>query len=126
MVIGGAGNDVINTGAGDDVVFGDSGRVVAGDRSTLGLAPLPLDARPGDHDRPEDRRRRPDLTGSGNDVALGGNGADVLVLGAGDDIALGDHGALAYSDGRRPASSTRATSTTAAATGSRARTATTC
>ena len=98
VVVGGAGNDVLNTGAGDDIAFGDSGRVAAGDRTGLELAPLAsipglvttIAPRTGGDDRI--------YTGTGNDVALGGNGADVLVLGEGDDIGLGDHGGLLYSD----------------------------
>lgn len=80
IVDGGAGDDTITTGAGDDIVYGGEGNdtIVAGDGSDYveaGNGNDVVDA------------------GIGNDVVYGGDGNDVLAGGVGDDYIEGGNGA---------------------------------
>ena len=87
---------------GINVVFGDYGRLVAGDRQAYNarLAALPLLLGIVTTLAPTLGGDDQIVTGAGKDVVLGGAGADWIRSGAGNDIVLGDHGSLAYADDR--------------------------
>ncbi len=78
-MIGGSGEDAIDTAGGDDVVIGDNGAIDRdGNRTT--------DAGTGGDDRI--------TTGGGTDVVFGGDGSDVIDSGDANDIVVGDNGLL--------------------------------
>ena len=95
---GGAGNDYMDVGAGNDIVHGDEGNdtviAAAGDDSATGGEGNDAvyggagndSAYGGDGDDLVD-------AGDGNDLAYGGTGADSVVGGAGNDSAYGGDGA---------------------------------
>lgn len=70
LIVGGSGNDTINGGAGNDQLYGNSGidMIEGGDGA--------------------DRI----FGNAGNDILRGGNGEDVIVGGVGDDYIAGDAG----------------------------------
>jgi Ca2+-binding RTX toxin-like protein len=85
VIIGGYGSDTINSGIGLDVVFGDQG-IVTYDPSLSGqmLSIQTLDPTVGDKDFING--------GAGDDIIFGGKSGDVLNGGEGSDVILGDFG----------------------------------
>ncbi|MDX6472952.1 MAG: hypothetical protein QOK22_1768, partial [Gaiellaceae bacterium] len=128
IVFGGIGNDRITTGSGNDIVFGDFGRVQYGHGATYGFGgrgdvidstiedpsyvlsrQIPL----GGHDTV--------ATNDGNDIVIGGASAtqandlftavdDTISTGNGSDVVLGDQGEISLL-GLAAATETAATST---------------
>jgi Ca2+-binding RTX toxin-like protein len=101
ILVGGIGNDVIDALGGDDLLVGDSARVLRDAAGTLVSAALTAPAWGGDDELD---------AGDGNDAVIGGAGADLIYGGGGNDTLLGDEGALTDTAGRV----TLATSTPAA------------
>ncbi len=85
MIVGGSGADTIVAGDGDNVVFGDNGRIDVGQTITTSDATFGA----GDHI----------TAGAGRDLLLGGAGDDTLIAGGGEDIVLGDHGVVTLDAG---------------------------
>jgi len=78
-VLGGAAGDLIESSGGDNIVFGDSGRI-----NGAGTNAVSIDPGTGGGD---------DITtGGGRDVVLGGAAGDTIASGGGDDQVLGDSG----------------------------------
>jgi hypothetical protein len=88
VVIGGFGNDRIDTHGGDDVVFGDSGVFEFVDGSGLRLGGATLAAAFGGRDVIR--------TGAGDDVIVGGAGGDTINAGRGDDVVAGDGARMSF------------------------------
>jgi Ca2+-binding RTX toxin-like protein len=118
VIFGGLGNDSIQGGSNNDVIFGDDGRVQYADPSNPG-ALLAVVGFGGRGDMISSRILQPtwafsrDLTLGGQDTILGNGGEDLLVGGAnndtvdggtGDDLIFGDAVKLA----RRPTDITNA------------------
>jgi Ca2+-binding RTX toxin-like protein len=83
LVIGGAGADTITTGYGNDTLLGDFGQ--ADWTSAAVLTQMQTsDAAFGGNDSI--------LAGNGNNVVLGGYGADSITGGAGNNLVIGDNG----------------------------------
>ncbi|KAJ9468835.1 Iron-regulated protein FrpC [Diplonema papillatum] len=93
--------DVIDTGAGDDIIFGgakgdnitagDGDDVIAGDFAAYSLVS------DGEYELTStdpDGEGGPDLIsgGNGDDLIVAGQGNDTITAGSGDDYAMGDHG----------------------------------
>ncbi|KAA3631224.1 MAG: calcium-binding protein, partial [Proteobacteria bacterium] len=78
-VFGGAGGDTIDTGEGNDKVFGDYGQVTAGESVTT-------DFGSGGNDIVS--------AGGGDDQVFGGGGNDVLGGEGGNDVVFGDNGRI--------------------------------
>ncbi len=82
----GAGDETIDAGDGNNVVFGDNGRILL----SGGLLGLVLSTDP-------DQGGSDDITaGTGNDAIIAGFGDDAVNAGDGDDVVLGDSGRLDY------------------------------
>jgi Ca2+-binding RTX toxin-like protein len=106
VIFGGAGTDVVTAGLGDDLVFGDTGRVhyvdatgalvtvhgVAGAGDVLGSQDL--DAARAFSADPATGGADVLRGGAGADVLIGGAGGDALEGGEGDDLMVGDHASL--------------------------------
>src|SRR5690606_18888200 len=82
--------DVIQTGSGRDIIFGDNARLAfelvleAGQPAAQLRRGFTIDPAAGGDD---------DISaGDGNDIVIGGTAADVIRGGAGDDRLFGDHG----------------------------------
>ena len=92
VVLGGSAGDGINAGGGDNVVFGDNGRITA--HAVTSFAPIALgtvesvDFPTGGDDEI--------TTGSGTDLIVGGVGGDVIRSGAGDDVVHGDNAVITF------------------------------
>lgn len=108
VIFGGQGNDQITGGSGDDVVFGDRGRVYFRDGSG-NLVAILGNGGPRDLTDGVVRPVRSIFTvvstiggndalllGDGQDVAMGGAGNDSLNGGSASDILLGDHGLVTF------------------------------
>eukprot|EP01061_Rhynchopus_euleeides_P031867 TRINITY_DN527_c0_g1_i2.p1 TRINITY_DN527_c0_g1~~TRINITY_DN527_c0_g1_i2.p1 ORF type:complete len:7344 (+),score=2902.47 TRINITY_DN527_c0_g1_i2:122-22153(+) len=83
LVFGGVSGDNITTEGGDDVVFGDNGRVSYAPGETTYASVSPED---GGDDTID--------VASGKDVVFGGIGSDVIDAGKHDDVVFGDHGSV--------------------------------
>src|SRR5205085_7317016 len=85
VVLGGNGYDQIDAGTdnADDVVVGDNGQASFSSTGVL-LDIQTTDAALGDHDLIK--------VGEGNNVVIGGVGADTITAGANNDVVLGDNG----------------------------------
>ena len=82
-VLGGYANDLIQLGNGNNVVFGDNGRIVIDDGGTV-RDMLSTNPGVGGNDRV--------VTGNGRNVVIGGFGDDTLKAGDGGNVMLGDNG----------------------------------
>ena len=89
IVVGGADQDAITTGAGDDIILGDNGSVDVTGSKTIDSTDTA--AASGDVDTIIDS--------AGDNVILGGTAGDFITTGADNDIILGDHGTVTYDDG---------------------------
>lgn len=91
IVIGGVSGDVINSGADNDLVFGDNGRIdrtaISSENSTTHLIQT-IDALVGGADQIN--------SGSGDDIVLAGAEGDTVFTESGNNIILGDHGFINY------------------------------
>ncbi|KPK77738.1 MAG: hypothetical protein AMJ79_02265 [Phycisphaerae bacterium SM23_30] len=107
IIFAGQGNDQITGGSGDDIIFGDRGRVHYSDGDKV--AAVLGGGGPGDktdgviRERAEIFTRDPAVGGQdiiaardGDDIIFGGFADDNLASGAGDDIILGDNGRFDY------------------------------
>ena len=89
LVIGGFGADTLTTGSGADIVLGDSGEA----RFTVGViaSVTTIDAASGAGDTIR--------AGDGDNLVFGGLGGDTITTGAGSDAIVGDHGRATFSGG---------------------------
>jgi Ca2+-binding RTX toxin-like protein len=96
LIIGGRYGDIINAGDGDNLVFGDSGRItaanvdapqIAGLAMTLGLVES-IEHGDGGNDQV--------TTGIGRDIVIGGQDNDTINAGAGNNIVAGDDVQIDY------------------------------
>ena len=88
LAFGSVGNDRIETGSGDDVIFGDNG--VADYLNGLAdqyVTTDTTDATSGDDEL---------VGGAGNDLIFGGLGNELVYAGAGKDVVVGDLGEANY------------------------------
>ncbi|MDX6411745.1 MAG: hypothetical protein QOE91_1261, partial [Gaiellaceae bacterium] len=100
IMIGGLGNDTITTGDGGNIVVGDNGKIVYaasaplfdGNDVTLDIVQTIAPEDGGGVDRI--------TTGSGNDVVIGGDGADLIDAGAGNNVVIGDNASVFYFAGK--------------------------
>ena len=84
LVIGGVGSDTIDAGSGDDIVFGDAGRFDPfGSLSQRFVSIFSNQSAAGAADRI--------LAGDGNDIVMGQQGADLIFGQQGDDDLIGGH-----------------------------------
>ncbi len=106
IVIGSLGDDDITIGDGDNIVFGDEGRILfqtgSGKRGWIESRYLDnVFGIPGrsPHDAPEAEVGIDEVTtGLGDDVVIGGLGCDTISVSDGDNIVLGDEGEVHYQD----------------------------
>jgi Ca2+-binding RTX toxin-like protein len=84
VAIGGFGADTIDAGEGNNVVLGDHGQVVLTADGLDVITTLAPTEGAADHI----------TTGAGNDIILGGAGADEIHAGAGRNLVFGDHGSV--------------------------------
>ena len=82
-VVGGYGNDVIKLGDGDNIIFGDSGRILIDAAGTV-RSVVSINVSVGGDDQV--------VTGDGRNVVIGGIGNDTLSAGDGGNVMLGDSG----------------------------------
>ncbi|BAU91131.1 GLUG domain-containing protein [Methylorubrum populi] len=90
IVLGGLGADTIDAGKSDadaDIVFGDNGHVTFDGQGRVKLAES-LDLGLGDDDTIE--------VGGGDNIVLGGTGADRITALGGNDVVLGDDGRATF------------------------------
>ncbi|MFO0942483.1 MAG: hypothetical protein U0930_17230 [Pirellulales bacterium] len=93
IVLGGTGNDFIDAGSATtndtsrDIVLGDNGEAVFNQQGSLELIRTLNPSIGGDDGI---------TTGGGNDIVLGGFGADTIDSGTEADVVLGDNGRLDY------------------------------
>ena len=107
IVIGGFGDDVINTGGGYNIALGDSGKLTsaefdATDRSQIVFAvhDFTLCRIETSSDTDFTDGGADTITGSDlNDVIFGGSGSDTIFAGAGDDLVFGDQGMVECENG---------------------------
>ncbi|MEI6240823.1 MAG: hypothetical protein WCR51_10565 [Planctomycetia bacterium] len=85
LVIGGVGADTINAGAGDNIVLGDNGRATIAADGTINVVEA-TDPTLGGIDMI--------LSEGGNDLVIGGTGADTIDTGGGNDLVFGDFGRI--------------------------------
>jgi hypothetical protein len=90
LVFGGVGSDIIATGSGADIVFGDNGTIVNDAAGSVVLA-ITGDPLLGGNDTI--------ATGDGSDVAFGGAMADVVTSAGGNDVLFGDGGRVDFAAG---------------------------
>jgi Ca2+-binding RTX toxin-like protein len=96
IVFGGAGGDSINAGAGNDVLFGDHGRILRANNLFVSIASI--DPALGGDDTI--------VGGLGRDYIFGGTGADRIwgdgltsTTGDGADVIFGDNGRILFTSG---------------------------
>ncbi|HVZ63437.1 MAG TPA: LEPR-XLL domain-containing protein, partial [Lacunisphaera sp.] len=89
IIVGGSGSDTIEGGEGNNTVVGDHGKVVTNSAGLVSVESL----------APGEGAADTITTGAGNDVILGGNGADVIHAGAGRNLILGDLGSFTFDSG---------------------------
>src|SRR5262249_4893596 len=117
VIFGGLGADTITTGSGNDVVLGDSGFAIfdpaTGTPNAFGnlvkiaadvvttVSGLPnLDVSTGDPSAVNVSSDDVITLGNGNNVVLGGAGADRIIVGStGHNVIIGDDGEADYTDG---------------------------
>ena len=87
LVIGGYGGDTITAGGGDDLVMGDNGEFLWSAPDVLDLVQTTSIANGGSDDI---------RVGDGENIVLGGFGADVIETGVDTDLILGDNGFFQY------------------------------
>ncbi|MEZ6122879.1 MAG: calcium-binding protein [Planctomycetaceae bacterium] len=87
IIIAGTTDDTIHAGEGNNAVIGDSGRMTF-DGAGQWLIVETTDTAIGGNDSI--------TTGDGNDLVLGGAGADNMQLANGDNVALGDNGQATF------------------------------
>src|SRR5262249_20262562 len=106
VIFGGLGNDTITSGTGNDIVFGDSGRVEYVD--TFGTVVQVLgNGGPGDRidgltqflgtissSDPAAGGSDQISSGPGDDILLGGTGDDIINAGDGKNLVFGDNGLI--------------------------------
>src|SRR5207253_10362503 len=100
IVLGGRYGDTINAGAGNNVVFGDSGQLVADPSSSVypwASHPMPIGML--ETIEPGDGGIDTITTLGGEDTVLGGDAGDVIDSGAGDDVVIADHATIDYVNG---------------------------
>ena len=88
------GNDIIDGGFGDDVIFGDHGAITQTRDGSLDQLLLMTTGNLAYIETTEEEHGGDDVLygGDDNDMILAGNGADQVSGGAGNDILLGDSG----------------------------------
>ncbi|WP_236960944.1 beta strand repeat-containing protein [Methylobacterium durans] len=86
LVFGGAASDTVTTGLGADLILGDSGEATFTEGRLVLLRSL--DAGIGGKDTIQG--------GAGDNVVLGGADADTITVGGGRDLVLGDSGLVRY------------------------------
>jgi Ca2+-binding RTX toxin-like protein len=84
IVIGGRYGDTVNAGAGNNIVLGDSGRLVYVNGSLNRIETI----------EPADGGIDTITTNGGSDIILGGQGGDIISAGEGTDLVLGDNGTV--------------------------------
>ena len=96
VVVGGTGADTIFGGGGRNIVLGDNGRFTAVADETRQWGNLPMAS--GTLSTVDPLIGGDDVisTLEGQDIVLGGAGADWATLGAGDDLFVGDHAAVTF------------------------------
>ena len=95
VIFGGIGWDDITSGDGDNVVLGDNGRLdnnVDNDLDTLDTVTTTASSAGGGDDSI--------TSGNGNDILLGGLGSDSVSSTGGDNIAIGDNADIVYTAGQ--------------------------
>ncbi|MBV8479360.1 MAG: hypothetical protein JOY72_03570 [Actinobacteria bacterium] len=100
-VIGGAGGDTINTGASDDLIFGDFGQIAGTIPPTLPVPSAPTtftytsvfaqNMYGGGNDTIN--------AGDGRNIVIGGQGNDTITSGSGDDDLIGGNNVAGGQDG---------------------------
>ncbi len=96
IIIGGRFGDTINAGDGDNLVIGDSGRILAAASGAPQLAGLPITLGTVETIEVADGGDDLIVTGSGKDIVLGGAQSDDIRAGAGNDIVHGDNAQLGW------------------------------
>src|SRR5690606_20263380 len=86
VILGGAGGDEIDAGEGDNIVIGDSGKLVYSEGVLSTVETTAHDT--GGNDTIS--------TGSGNDLIFGGFGTDVITAAGGENLILGDNGIASF------------------------------
>ncbi|WP_157100266.1 hypothetical protein [Rhodoplanes sp. Z2-YC6860] len=118
IIIGGRFGDTINAGDGDNLVIGDSGRILAATSGAPQLAGLPITLGTVETIEVSDGGNDSIVTGAGNDIVLGGAQSDDIRAGAGNDIVLGDNGQLSWIADGNPSTLDTVTTTADAVGGS--------
>ena len=95
ILFGGAGNDTIKAGNGNNVVVGDNGSVTFASPGVLQTV-VAIDPAQGGTDRPGYTADDSIAVGNGDNFILGGVGSDVITAGAGHDVVIGDDGTLTF------------------------------
>ena len=90
VLFGGLGNDVMRTGSGSDIIFGDNGSVTFNNNRVEEI--LASEVVLGGDDTI--------TTGAGDDRAIGGLGKDVITSGKGADALIGDLGRISLRNGK--------------------------
>ncbi len=90
VVLAGAGVDSVTIAGGNNLVFGDEGELTF-DAGGVLVEAISIELGSGNPDNI--------ATGSGNDLVVGGAGADTINAGDGDNIVLGDNADAIYSGG---------------------------
>ncbi|UUZ51905.1 calcium-binding protein [Massilia sp. B-10] len=96
IVIGGVGGDGINAGGGRNLVFGDNALIRSATANTGRFGGLPVSLGQVSTIDPDLGGIDNIVTGSGDDIILGGNLGDVLNAGDGNNIVLGDDGVITF------------------------------
>jgi hypothetical protein len=94
IVIGGRFGDQVNAGDGMNLVIGDSGRILAATIGAPQLAGLPLTLGTVETTQYADGGADTIVTGTGNDMVLGGAAGDDIRAGDAQDIVHGDNALL--------------------------------
>ena len=116
FILGGAGDDIVSTGPGSNLVIGDDGTLLFGAKAvsavlanSLSFGADQVSAAPAmppffgtlllsaTATNPAATGNDTITTSTGNDLVIGGNGSDAIDAGAGDNIVIGDDGAVTYS-----------------------------
>ena len=95
-IIGGRFGDTINAGDGDNLIIGDSGRILAVAFGAPQLAGLPITLGTVETIEVADGGNDLIVAGGGKDIVLGGAQSDDIRAGAGNDIVDGDNAQLGW------------------------------